>query len=162
MPSAMPRRPHRWASVNSSCARASSNKVIVLAWLTWPNASMSDQRKATSATNAPTELPSVVLPAAGEREASGSPEASHISPDHIAHLPSSHGKGGQVELRGSADLLQRSLRPRQPRLVGRLPLGDLLLRGVLRIARAQHVDGDAAEDRVEVVPQGQPRQRVPA
>src|SRR6266567_2114378 len=53
MPFAMPAAPCRLASSNSRSILASSNKVTVLAWLTCPNASMSDQRGLISATNTP-------------------------------------------------------------------------------------------------------------
>src|SRR4051794_4714014 len=69
----------------------------------------------------------------------GGARRSSTSADHAAHLPRRHRQRRQVEPADPADLVQSRPCPAQPRRVGLLPVGDLHLGALARVAVPEHV-----------------------
>ena len=81
---------------------------------------------------------------------------------HAADLARRDRQGGEVPGIVGIDLRKCATRTRDTRAVALLPLGDLLLCGLLRLPDTEHVETQRAQRGVDVVADGESRQRVPA
>src|SRR6478735_10245092 len=131
---------------NGSCrkgTRASSRIVTMVAWLTCWYMSISDQRTGTGVV---------------KRSATCSRSCRSR---HATDLAGRHRQRRQVELAVSVDLVEGALRPIDAGTVGQLPLLDLLLTGLVRLADGQHIEAQRPQRTIDVVADRQARQRMP-